>query len=99
MQLLSPIENSHSTLCSTLSTKSAVIDLNDNDNENDDNDSDSDLSLNECDMTLVDDDDLCCAPKNDAEMMFFQVVEILRFEQEVCHYFIFYSLALFIQFN
>lgn len=80
MQLLSPIENSHSTLCSTSTTKSVISDLDDNEND----DSDSDLSLNECDMTLVDDDDLCCAPKNDAEMMFFQVVEILRFEQEVC---------------
>lgn len=47
-------------------------------------DSDSDLSLNECDVTFVDDDDINCTPKNEAEMMFYQVVEMLRFEQEVC---------------
>lgn len=71
MQLLSPIEKSQSTLCS--SSISVISD-----------DSDSDLSYNECDMTLVDDDDITkCDPTNEAEMMFLQVVEMLRYEQEV----------------
>lgn len=70
MQLLSPIEKSQSTLCSS---SISVI-----------SDSDSDLSYNECDMTLVDDDDITkCDPTNEAEMMFLQVVEMLRYEQEV----------------
>lgn len=43
---------------------------------------DSDLSYNECDITLMDDD--LCDAKNEAEIMFFQVVEMLRYEQEVC---------------
>lgn len=55
-----------------------------NDEIDDDNDSYTDtLSYNECDITLVGDDNLNCVPKNEAEMMFMQVVEILRFEQEV----------------
>lgn len=76
MRLLTPIENSQSTLDESYSTstKSVISD----------DDSDSDLSLNECDMTLVDDHDLVCDPKNEAEMMFYQVVEMLRYEQEVC---------------
>lgn len=53
--------------------------------EHDDRDDDtsSDLSYNECDITLMDDD--MTDAKNEAEMMFFQVVEMLRFE-EVCQY-------------
>lgn len=34
------------------------------------------------DVTLIDDD--MCDAKNEAEFMFFQVVEMLRCEQEVC---------------
>lgn len=51
--------------------------------------SDGSSSLNECcDMTLVDDNDMMdYDPKNEAEMMFFQVVEMLRNEQEVCVFF------------
>ncbi|KAJ6635999.1 Dystrophin, isoform E [Pseudolycoriella hygida] len=74
MQILSPIEKSQSTLyTSTTSTKSMV---------SEDVDSDSDMSLNECDMTLVADDDYVLDPKNEAEIMFYQVVEMLRFEEE-----------------
>lgn len=50
-----------------------------------DTDSDSDLYYNEGDVTLVDDDDINQSdPKNDAEKMFHQVMEVLRGEQEVC---------------
>lgn len=54
--------------------------------DDEDDESDSDLSFNECgDITLlVDDGDMICDPKNEAEMMFLQVVEMLRYEQEVC---------------
>lgn len=45
-------------------------------------DSSSDLSYNECDITLIDHE--MCDAKNEAEIMFFQVVEMLRCEQEVC---------------
>lgn len=47
-----------------------------------DDDSDSDSIMDNFDVTLVDNDDLF-SPKNDAERMFFEVVEVLRFEQEV----------------
>lgn len=47
-----------------------------------DDDSDSDSIMNNFDVTLVDNDDLF-SPKNDAERMFFEVVEVLRFEQKV----------------
>lgn len=52
------------------------------DDDNDVDDSSSDLSYNECDITLIDHD--MCDGKNEAEIMFFQVVEMLRCEQEVC---------------
>lgn len=52
------------------------------DTEYDDDDSDSDFIMNNFDVTLVDNDDLF-SPKNDAERMFFEVVEVLRFEQKV----------------
>lgn len=41
-----------------------------------------DTSYDECDITLIDHD--MCNAKNEAELMFFQVVEMLRCEQEVC---------------
>lgn len=44
--------------------------------------SDRDSMLDNFDVTFVDDND-CFSPKNDAERMFFEVVEVLRFEQEV----------------
>jgi hypothetical protein len=50
------------------------------DDEN--SDSDTDLMLDSFDVTLVDDES-CESPKNDAERMFFEVVEVLRYEQEV----------------
>lgn len=78
-----------------ISDRQIVLNLkSDSSFENDDNksdvkhlsddcdDNDSDLSYNECDITLMDDD--LCDAKNEAELMFFQVVEILRYEQEVC---------------
>ncbi len=47
-------------------------------------DTESELSYNECDITLVDDMEMIkMDPKNEAEMMFQQVMEVLRFEQEV----------------
>lgn len=46
-------------------------------------DSESEFSFNECDITLIDDD--MCDAKNDGEIMFLQVVEMLRFE-EVCSF-------------
>lgn len=39
------------------------------------------------DMTLVDDDDFGYDPNNEGQMMFLQVVEMLREEQEVWLYF------------
>lgn len=45
-------------------------------------DSDADLMLDHFDVTLVE-DDTYSSPKNDAERMFLEVVEVLRFEQEV----------------
>lgn len=44
--------------------------------------SDRDSMLDNFDVTLVNDSD-SYSPKNDAERMFFEVVEVLRFEQEV----------------
>lgn len=84
MKLLSPIEKSQTTLyTSTISTNKSLT--SGGLGGDDDDDSDSDISLNECcDMTLVDDDDFGYDPKNEAEMMFLQVVEMLRDEQEVC---------------
>lgn len=93
MQLLSPIEKARTTLytstspanttattTSSASTNKSVI----SDDDDDVDDSDSDVSLSECcDMTLVDSDDFGYDPKNEAEMMFLQVVEMLRCEQEV----------------
>jgi hypothetical protein len=56
-------------------------DGNDDDDESSD-DSDADLMLDNFDVTLVDDDSYE-SPKNDAERMFLEVVEVLRYEQEV----------------
>lgn len=50
----------------------------------DDDGSSSECSYNECDITLIDDDDLFCDAKTDGEMLYCQVVEMLRFEIEVC---------------
>lgn len=52
------------------------------DDETCDDESDRDSMLDNFDVTLVDETD-CLSPKNDAERMFFEVVEVLRFEQEV----------------
>lgn len=51
--------------------------------------SEQDDELDECgrDMTLVDDDDFGYDPNNEGQMMFLQVVEMLREEQEVWIYF------------
>lgn len=48
-------------------------------------DSEEDYELDECsrDMTLVDDDDCGYDPNNEGQMMYLQVVEMLREEQEV----------------
>lgn len=54
----------------------------DGDNERDG--SSSEYSYNECDITLIDDDDIFCEAKTDGEMLYCQVVEMLRFEVEVC---------------
>lgn len=51
------------------------------DGEHDDDDNGS---YNECDITLIDDDDILCDAKTDGEMLYCQVVELLRFELEVC---------------
>lgn len=54
------------------------------DGDDDDDGSSSEYSYNECDITLIDDDDIFCEAKNDGEMLYCQVVEMLRFEVEVC---------------
>ena len=45
-------------------------------------DDDSDYSVNDCDVTLMDADDIY-NPKNEAERMFYEIMEVLRYEQEV----------------
>lgn len=48
----------------------------------------SDYSMEDCDVTIVDDcsfNKRSSVPKNEAELMFLQVVEILRFEKKVNH--------------
>lgn len=45
--------------------------------------SSSECSYTECDITLIDDDDIFCHAKTDGEMLYCQVVEMLRFEFEV----------------
>lgn len=50
--------------------------------DDDDSDSDRDSMLNNFDVTLVDDAD-CYSPENDAERMFYEVVEAVRYEKEV----------------
>lgn len=49
-----------------------------------DDDDDDNGSYNECDITLIDDDDILFDAKTDGEMLYCQVVELLRFELEVC---------------
>jgi len=44
------------------------------------------MAFTECDATLVDDPTTQNKPKNEAEMMFNQVMDVLRIEQEVCFY-------------
>lgn len=83
MELMSSIEKSQSTLYS-ISTKSMISSDYNNDGADESDDSDSDLSYSECDVTLMDDDS--CDATNEAEKMFYQIVEILRYEEEVfCH--------------
>ena len=53
--------------------------------EDNSEDSDADLILDNIDVTFFSDDDNYTTPKNDAERMFFEVVESLRYEQEVRH--------------
>lgn len=48
-----------------------------------DNNSCSDFSMDDCDITIVDDTSFK-KPQNEAEIMFLQVVEILRYEKKVC---------------
>lgn len=87
MQLITPMEKSNSTLCST----SSMVSSSNNSGQNGDqsnlssniSDTDSELSYTDCDVTLVDDIDYKCDPSNDAEKMLFQVMEVLRYEQEV----------------
>lgn len=50
--------------------------------DTEDEDSD-DLTLDNIDVTFFSDDENSSTPKNDAERMFFEVVESLRYEQEV----------------
>lgn len=76
---------------STNSSRTRTMDSSDsNNNVSDDDDDDehdessSEFSFNECDITLIDDDDLFCDAKNDGELLYCQVVEMLRFEVEVC---------------
>lgn len=80
------IEKSQSTLYS-ISTKSMIStsDYIQNDGCYDgDTGSSDDLSYSEGDVTLMDED--ISDATNEAEKMFFQIVEILRDEQEVCFY-------------
>lgn len=51
--------------------------------EDNSEDSDADLMLDNIDVTFFSDDDNYKIPKNDAERMFFEVVESLRYEHEV----------------
>ncbi|GAB0096712.1 dystrophin [Sergentomyia squamirostris] len=92
MRLLSPIEKSISTLCSS----SSAMDTLGPEGENGrtsmsseggtfDDEDDDEYELSDCDVTLVDDANLRvsnCNPENEGELMFLQVVEMLRFEQE-----------------
>lgn len=85
MELMSPaIEKSQTTLYS-ISTKSMISTSDYTQNDGcyaDDSDSSDDLSYSEGDVTLMDED--ISDATNEAEKMFFQIVEILRDEQEVC---------------
>jgi hypothetical protein len=51
--------------------------------DNNSDSSDSDFELNESDVTLVDDFYDESSPQNEAQKMFLEVVEVLRYEQEV----------------
>lgn len=91
MKYQSSVEDSNSTLASTNSMMSGSqrSSTNASHEKHDEistiSDTDSELSYNECDITLVDDVEMIKTdPKNEAEMMFRQVMEVLRFEQEVC---------------
>jgi hypothetical protein len=79
MQLISTAEKSHSTLCAQVSSDETKNFSNDNYTS----DNDSEFAYSESDITLVEVEDKKHDPKNDAEKMFFQVMEVLRFEQEV----------------
>lgn len=69
-----------SRLASENCQTSSVGDVEFNDETCDESDCDS--MLENFDVTLVNDTD-CFSPKNDAERMFYEVVEVLRYEQEV----------------
>lgn len=99
------MDKTQSTLYSTVSSNTMISgssgssrtrtvtssDSNNNVDDDDENDgSSSDLSYNECDITLIDDEDIHCEGKTDGELLYCQVVEMLRFEVEVC-----YTLVLF----
>jgi hypothetical protein len=73
------------TMTSTATTdkchnSSSMQSFDEADTENEDSD---DLTLDNIDVTFFSDDDNSTTPKNDAERMFFEVVESLRYEQEV----------------
>lgn len=53
-----------------------------NDCDNSSDDSDADLAYSEGDCTLMDDD--VCDASNEAKTMLSQIVEILRYQDEVC---------------
>lgn len=93
MKFKSPMDKSDSTLCSSNSmisssrnSSSQASNGGQNGDHSNISDSDSELEYSECDITLVDDEDMNKSgnPKNEAEQMFLQVMEVLRFEQEVC---------------
>jgi hypothetical protein len=79
LQLISTAEKSHNTLCSQVSSDETKNFNNDHCSS----DNDSEFAYSESDITLVEVEDKKLDPKNDAEKMFFQVMEVLRFEQEV----------------
>lgn len=97
MKYVSSVEDSNSTLASTTSMisgsqRSSTTASNEKNGDlSNVSDTESEFSYNECDITLVDDiDTIKSDPKNEAEMMFLQVMEVLRYEQEVSSGLIFF---------
>lgn len=75
--------SSNSSRTRTMNSSDSNNNVDDDDDDNDE--SSSEFSFNECDITLIDDDDILCDAKNDGELLYSQVVEMLRFEVEVCY--------------